>query len=59
MAISALLFMLVPLAPPKASAAVEIFLTIDGIKGENRVQQISSSSEIYNAVETIASIVLL
>jgi hypothetical protein len=56
MALSALLFGSLALAPPKASAGIEIFLTIDGIPPQ--VHQISTSGVIYNTVGTIASIVL-
>jgi len=56
MAISALLFGLVLMTPPKASAGIEIFLTIDSVSSP--VHQISTSSQIYNAIVTAASITL-
>lgn len=56
MAISALLFGSLMLVPPKASAAVEIFLTINGVSSP--VHQVSASSLIVYAIETAASIVV-
>jgi len=59
-AISVVLFALVALAPPKASAGIEIFFTIDGINGSaSPVHQISTSDEIYNVIMTIASTIVL
>jgi hypothetical protein len=59
MALSALLFASFAAAPPKASAAVDIFLTLDGIPAPSHSSHLLPVGEVYNAVATAVSIALL